>query len=254
MKAPDDKRRRSPVDRFRRILSAEDEQQHTAESRKPAILNLPKAGTVREDRPAESSAVQGTTPAGERAVTAGRFLPIFWTVASILSMLANGILLVVVIALMRSTNTVNVAAAGPRMLEGLYTNFDRMDQAHIRTTIPVQSNIPLNLTVPVQTTTNITLARDASIPGAHVKINTPLFNIDAPASVTLPAGTSLEVGLDFDLPLQTEVPVSISVPVDIAVENTELHPAIIGLQDTIRPFYCLVAPAAVALNGQPVCR
>ena len=143
---------------------------------------------------------------------------------------------------------------GTGVLGGLYTNFERMDQAHIRTTIPVQTNIPLNLSIPVQTSTGITLAQDATIPGAHVKINTALFNIDAPASVTLPAGTSLNVTMNFNVPVQTEVPVTLSVPVDIAMQDTDLHPAIVGLQDTLKPLYCMVSPTALSLSGTPICK
>ena len=129
-----------------------------------------------------------------------------------------------------------------------------MDQAHIKTTISIQTTIPLNMSIPVHTTTGITLAQDASIQGAHVKINTALFNIDAPASVTLPAGTALNVTMDFNVPVQANVPVTMSVPVDIALKDTDLHPAIIGLQDTLKPLYCIVSPSALSLNGQPVCR
>jgi hypothetical protein len=129
-----------------------------------------------------------------------------------------------------------------------------MDQAHIKATIPIQANIPLDLTVPVQTTTGITLAKPVSIPGAHVTINTALFNIDAPANVTLPAGTSMDVTMSFAVPVKTELPVMMTVPVDIPLQSTDLHPALTGLQDTIRPVYCMLTPLAKTLNGEPVCR
>ena len=163
-------------------------------------------------------------------------------------------MVVVVIAVLRSVGGLNLTGFGSGVLGGLYNNFELMDAAHIKTTIPVQTDIPLSLTVPVQTTTAISLAHAVTIPGAHVRITTPALNIDAPASVTLPAGTSLDVALNFALPVQGQVPVSMSVPVDIAVHDTELHPPILGLQDTIRPLYCMVTPAAQSLSGEPVCK
>jgi hypothetical protein len=81
-----------------------------------------------------------------------------------------------------------------------------------------------------------------------------LFNIDAPASVTLPAGTSLNVALNFNVPVQTEVPINLNVPVDIALQDTDLHTAIIGLQDTLKPIYCMISPTALTLSGSPVCK
>ena len=163
-------------------------------------------------------------------------------------------MLIAVLTLLRTIGSLNAASLGPGLLGGLYTNFERMDAAHIKSTIPIQTTIPLNLSIPVQTTTSISLARDVSIPGAHVRINTTLFNIDAPANVTLPAGTNLDVAMSFTLPVQADVPVSLNVPVDIPLQDTELHPAVLGLQDTIRPLYCMVNPAALSITGDSVCK
>jgi hypothetical protein len=175
-------------------------------------------------------------------------------VASIVSLSVNAILVILVIILLRGLGNLSTANLGPGLLGGLYTNFERMDQSHIKTTIPVQTTIPLNMTIPVQTTTSITLAQDVSIQGAHVKINTALFNIDAPASVTLPAGTALNVALNFTVPVQANVPVTVNVPVDIALKDTDLHTAIIGLQETLKPLYCMVSPSALSLTGEQVCK
>ncbi len=257
MTKPDDKRRKSPVDRFRSILSAEQKNEETGATRKspketvPATINLPKANL-----PDDRSALQTPQrpPASDSGQGNNRFLPAFWTIASIVSLTINAILLVAVVLLARGLGSLNAASLGPGLVGGLYNNFELMDQAHIRTTIPVQTSIPLNMSIPVQTTTGITLAKDVTIAGAHVKINTALFNIDAPASVTLPAGTSLDVAMNFTLPLQTDVPVTLNVPVDIPLHDTDLHPAIVGFQDTLRPLYCIVTPAGLSLSGEPVCK
>ena len=264
MSMPDRKRRKSPADRFRSILSDGQKKDQFSEARKPPIVNLPKAKPAVVSSTPSPSAPSFTAPSSSTPPPAGpkpetsrqnnRFLPIFWTVASIVSLTVNVILVIIVAVLLSGLGTLNITDISTGVLSGLYTNFERMDQAHIKTTIPVQTNIPLNMSIPVQTTTGITLAQDASIPGAHVRINTALFNIDAPASVTLPAGTALNVTMNFSVPVQTEVPVTLSVPVDIAVQDTDLHPAIIGLQETLKPLYCMVSPAALSLSGAPVCR
>jgi len=258
---PDHKRRKSPVDRFRSILSdgqKNDERRENRENSKSPVVNLPKVKSTDVSPASGTSApppvVTQTASQTDSRTQNNRFLPIFWTIASIISLTVNVFLVILVIILLHAFGSLNTLNLGTGILGGLYTNFERMDQAHIKTTIPIQTTIPLNMSIPVQTTTGITLAQDVSIQGAHVKINTALFNIDAPASVTLPAGTSLNVKMNFNVPVQANVPVTLSVPVDIALKDTDLHPAIIGLQDTLKPLYCIVSPSALSLNGKPVCQ
>jgi len=257
MSMPDHKRRKSPVDRFRSILSdgqKNDEHIENRENRKSPVVNLPKVkSTDVSPAPASSAPPQTVSPTGSRFEN-NHFLPTFWTVASVVSLTVNVFLVILVIIFLHAFGSLNTVNLGTGILGGLYTNFERMDQAHIKTTIPVQTTIPLNMSIPVQTTTGITLAQDVSIQNAHVKINTASLNIDAPASVTLPAGTALNVTMNFNVPVQADVPVTLSVPVDIALKDTDLHPAIIGLQDTLKPLYCIVSPSALSLNGEPVCR
>ncbi len=138
------------------------------------------------------------------------------------------------------------------LLGGLYSNFVKMDQSTIATTIPVDAVIPLNIEVPVQKTTLITLAETAVIPNAHVRINTGEVNINANAVVTLPAGTPLTVSLDFPLTVQNSIPVHLDVPVNIPLNQTELHEPFVGLQQVVRPWYCLIEPNAL-LEGVQVC-
>ena len=257
MTMPDHKRRKSPVDRFRSILSdsqKNDEHRENRENKKPPVVNLPKAKSTEVSPALPLSAPPPPISQTNSQSGNNRFLPAFWTVASIVSLTINVILVILVIIILQGLGSLNTANLGSGLLGGLYTNFERMDQAHIKTTIPVQTTIPLNMSIPVQTTTGITLAQDVSIQRAHVIINTASLNIDAPASVTLPAGTTLNVTMNFNVPIQADVPVTLSVPVDIALKDTDLHPAIIGLQDTLKPLYCIVAPSAVSLSGVPVCR
>lgn len=254
MTLPDDKRRRSPRDRFRNILSAEPENEREQEIRKPAVVNLPRVGAaVAESAPESTSAPQGVAPF-RSAISSSRFLPTFWTIGGVLSVIANLVLLMLLISAWRGMGALNPAGSGGGALLGLYTSLEQMDQAHIRGTIPVQTDLALDASVPVKTSTSITLARDVRIQGAHVTIDTALFNIDAPASITLPAGTSLEVDLDMTLPMQSSIPIAVDVPVDIAVRDTELHAAIRGLQDSLRPLLCAASPGAALSDGAPVCR
>lgn len=251
MPLPEDKRRKNAADRFRTILSADKEPEAGPETRKPAVVNLPRlaaggAGQApRHAGPADNDQSTSRGPGG--------LLPAFWTVACIASLAANAYLLVTLSGLRQDLRLLGTAAPSSRLLVGIYSGFEQLDKAHIKTSIPIRSTIPLELKVPLQTTTKITLADDTVVDGAHVKIATELFNIDAPASVTLPAGTSLNVALNLEMPVQTTVPIAIDVPVDIAVQDTDLHPAILSFQQTIQPLLCSTSPSVLSLSGEQIC-
>lgn len=183
-----------------------------------------------------------------------KFMPAFWTIASVISLTVNLVLIIILLIVFQMLgaiqNTADDQVSG--LLGGLYTNFVKMDQATIAANIPVDATIPLNIVVPVQATTRITLAESAVIPNAHVRINTGEVNIDANAEVTLPANTPLTVTLDFPLNVQNSIPIHLDVPVNIALSQTQLHEPFVGLQQVVKPWYCLVERSAL-VNGVQVC-
>ena len=250
MTKPDNKSKPTPADRLHAILSG-------TKNEESPVSRLPKAKPPETKLVAETTPVQSPPPTAPQAESVKRgfqFLPAFWTIASIVSLAVNIILLAVLIGAMHGLDVSGLGQMGTSLVGGLYSNFEKMDAAHIKTTIPVQSNIPLSMSIPVQTTTNISLASAVEIPNAHVKISTGTFNIDSDADVTLPAGTNLSVVLNFSVPVQTTVPITLSVPVDIALNQTDLHPAITGLESTIKPLYCILDPNAISISNVPVCR
>ena len=247
---PGNKSKPTPADRLRAILNV-------MKNDETPINRLPKAKLAEEKSSSETALVQSPPPNAPQSDTVkpkSQFLPAFWTIASLVSMAVNIVLLAVLIVALRGLGGLNLGQIGTGLVGGLYSNFERMDAAHIKTTIPVQSDIPLSMSIPVQTTTNISLADAVEIPNAHVKISTGTFNIDSDADVILPAGTNLNVVLNFSVPVQTTVPVNLSVPVDIALSSTDMHPAITGLEKTIKPLYCVLNPDAISINNVPVCR
>lgn len=183
-----------------------------------------------------------------------RLLPAFWTIASLISLGVNVVLIVILLIVLQMLGTLQLTANDQvsGLLGGLYHNFVKMDQATISRNIPVDANIPLNIVVPVQATTRITLAENVVIPNAHVRINTGSLNINADAVVTLPANTPLMVTLDFPLNVQNTIPVHLDVPVNIPLRETQLHEPFVGLQQVIEPWYCLVEPNAL-VNGVQIC-
>lgn len=193
-------------------------------------------------------------PAPESRPPRYKFLPAFWTIASAISLVVNIVLIIILLITLQMLGAIQLTADDKisGLLGGLYTNFVKMDQATISSNIPVDATIPLNIVVPVQATTRITLAESVVIPNAHVRINTGEVNIDADAVVTLPANTPLTVTLDFPLNVQNSIPIHLDVPVNIPLSQTQLHEPFVGLQQVVEPWYCLVEPNAF-VNGVQVC-
>jgi hypothetical protein len=243
--------------------------QPASNNKEPSKLNKLLNGNqdqsikARLPRPTGAPAPSNTPPPVAAPTTSApmwsryKFGPAFWTIASVISLTMNvGLLIVLLIALQVLGGTkatfalVQNQATG--LLGGLYTNFVKMDQATISSSIPVDASIPLNIVVPVQATTRITIAEQVIIPNAHVRINTGALNIDANAEVTLPANTPLVVNLDFPLTVQNSIPIHLDVPVNIPLNHTELHEPFVGLQKVVEPYYCFLQPNTV-MNGINVC-
>ena len=226
----------------------------------PASLPGSSRQAVSDRHPRGAAGRKARDPNGGASPSRGlKFGPPFWTVTGILSLVVNAILIAVLLLLYdRLGQLQNLQGAasniGASVLGGMYSNFEKMDRATIKTVIPVDAQIPLDITVPVQTTTQITLAETVNIPNAQVVINTGGLNINSNARVTLPAGTPLTVNLNFDLPVQATIPVHLEVPVNIPMAETELHEPFVGLQEVVRPWYCMVEPNAFSLSGQAICR
>ena len=251
--------------RFRTLIAGGEEKKNAPETDASPLSRLPRM-TPQAEKPqtpkAETDTAQTTrVPPPSAPQPAGRasgfkFGPAFWTVTGLLSLIVNAVLIAILIIMFRLLGVVQATSGdvSANLLGGLYSNFEKMDRASIVTNIPVDAQVPLDITVPVQKTTEITLAQDVVISGARVRINTSGIDIDAPANVTLPAGTKMTVNMNFNLQVQDTIPVHLDVPVKIPLAETELHVPFTGLQDVIRPLYCLVEPGALDLDNAPICR
>jgi hypothetical protein len=138
-----------------------------------------------------------------------------------------------------------------------------MDQASIKTKIPINTTVPakfdvmLNTTVPAKfdlplnTATIVTLTQDTNIGNATIyNLQAGPLHIDrASANITLPAGTQLPVQLNLTVPVDQQIPINLVVPidqqipvnlivdVDIPLSKTELHEPFWGLRQVVEPFY-----------------
>jgi hypothetical protein len=185
-----------------------------------------------------------------------QFLPAFWTIASLMSITVNIILIVILLIVFQMLGaiqgTANDKISG--LLGGLYTNFVKMDQASIQTSIHVEKEIPVNFNLNVSGPTNVTLSQPVTISGALVTVQTGGLNIvNAQARIVLPQGTVLPINIEsLAVPVNQSVLAVLDVPVNIPLNQTQLHEPFVGLQKVVEPWYCLVEPNAT-VNGLQVC-
>jgi hypothetical protein len=184
------------------------------------------------------------------------FLPAFWTIASVISLTVNVVLIIILLILFQMLGAIQFTADDQisGLLGGLYTNFVKMDQANIRTNIHVEKEIPVQFSLNVSGPTNVTLSQDVTINGALVTVATGGLNIvNARATIVLPQGTLLPINIEnLVVPVDQKVLAVLDVPVDIPLDQTELHEPFVGLQQVVEPWYCLVEPNAL-MNGVQVC-
>ncbi len=181
------------------------------------------------------------------------FMPAFWTIASVLSLIVNLVLLLALILAGRELFVLK-SIVGENLLGGLYENFIFMDQAHIQTNITVEDTIPIDFNLPINQETTVVLTQDTSINGATVSLNTGGVSINSLANIILPAGTTLPIRLEMNVPVTTKVPIKLNVPVDIALDNTDLHKPFIGLQKVVAPFYQILQPQIKTAQDMPFCQ
>ena len=251
-------------------------QNESGKMKKPANANsgesplsrLPRSSVgIRPNKPvtpqpviADKPAPASSKPKSKFTINFGngeyKFLPAFWTIASVMSFTVNIVLIIVLAILLQNFNAFGVTVTGlsDQLLGGLYNNFVKMDEAHIKTSIPVSKEIPVQFTLNVSGPTNVTLSQDVAISGALVTVNTGGLNINnARANIVLPQGTVLPIVIqNLVVPVDQKVLAELNVAVDIPLNQTDLHVPFVGLQKVVEPFYCLMEKQ-VLVNGINVC-
>ncbi len=187
--------------------------------------------------------------------------PAFWTTIKLLSFVVNIVLIVVVLALARELFVLK-SIIGQPLIGGLYNNFQKMDDAHIRTTIPISRTLAVNdsinvaFNLPVDTDTTVVLNNDTPIGSTMVYLN----GVGVPTNITLPKGTALNIHLNITVPVSQKVPVSLNVPVqmdvpvDIPLKNTELHEPFTGLQKVVAPYDNMLNAAPASWENVSACK
>lgn len=193
---------------------------------------------VPQSDPEPFTTVEETQPGPARQTVKSRkpaYRPRFWTVTAVFSLVVNLLLVIVVVVLLTQIFAIKTALQ-EGLIDPLYENFVRMDEARIETTVTVDTQVPARFDLPLDTDTTVRLSQDTPIDNAYVDINTGALSLSAPADILLPAGTNLPIHLNLSVPVDQQIPVSLNVPVNIPLSQTELHQPFVGLRDTVAPY------------------
>jgi hypothetical protein len=200
------------------------------------------------------------SPRLQKVAYQGKYLPAFWTVACIFSLVVNIVLIAVLISFGRHFFELKALISNGLVTEAS-NSLAMMDKAHIVTTVPVettvqlQDNLPVVFDLLINQDTQLSLVKDVRITNAYIYLNNTAVTTD----LTLPAKTPIQANFNFTVPVSTTVPVNITVPitmqipVDIAINQTDLHQSIVGLQGAIEPYKTVMGSGFNSIKDFSIC-
>ncbi len=164
----------------------------------------------------------------------------FMNVAVLLSFIMNFVFLIVLIILVILIFDIKRGLVQP-IVDGLHSSFVGLDQSTIISTVKVDSAVPVDLMIPLQTNTTVTLTGDVPV-RANATFNLPGGGgtINGSVSIVLPTGLNLPVSLNLIVPVHDHIQVKLDVPVNIRVQDTQLHDPIDQLRSVLEPFVRLL--------------
>ncbi len=252
--------------RFRTILKgdADEEPPRPPEPSRSVLDLLPRAPKNASTPPAPRPSAAKPPPKAEAGLRSRkeRIRYAFWDVTSWIGLVIDVVMIAVIILLLLYVRRLNIqmkelmsmSSMPLETVSGLYTNFEKMNNAHIITTINYSTDIPVQFDLQINQQTVVELSEPVRINNASVTLVTGGLEISgAPANIILPAGTRLPITLSLNVPVDKTVSVSLQVPVDIPLASSDLGPAFTGLMDVLEPLYCLLDAEAVDSLGVSVC-
>lgn len=169
----------------------------------------------------------------------------FKTFAIIFSFTINFVLILVLLVAAPIILPIVNDIAKP-IVGGLSDSFVEMKDASIIRTIPVNDEIPIEFTLPLEETTNVVLSEAVPLNNLPAQFILPSAggSINGQVSIELPKGLILPVELSLEVPVEQTIPISLDVQVEIPLDETELGTPFGTLQSLFQPLDKL-------LNGLP---
>lgn len=165
----------------------------------------------------------------------------FKTFAILFSFIMNLVLLIVLLLLAPHILPLVNSSVKP-LVGGLNDSFVQMSSATISRTIVVDDTMPISFTLPLETTTDVTVVRSVPLEGIPAQFRLPDGGgvINGQVFLALPEGLTLPVQLALDVPVDQEIPVHLAVGVQIPLNETELGQPFATLQGLFEPLDALL--------------
>jgi hypothetical protein len=122
------------------------------------------------------------------------------------------------------------------LLDDLHGAIVALEEATIVRTIPIDQQVPVSFTLPLNQATTVVLSQDVELvrpatfhlPGGGGAINGTVV-------LNLPQGLELPVQLNLNVPVDNSIPVQFPVEVSIPLKETELNQVVIKLNNILNP-------------------
>ncbi len=111
-----------------------------------------------------------------------------------------------------------VRSALRAQLSQLADSMDTAQEQHVRYTVPIDQQVPINVVVPINETfvvpvnTSVQIKQDIEVP---IDTGFGVINLPVPLDVNIPISTSVPISFQQDFPISTTVDLNLSVPIDI---------------------------------------
>lgn len=166
----------------------------------------------------------------------------FKTFAIIFSFIMNFVLLLVLLIAAPLILPIVDEIAEP-IVGGLNDSFVDMSTATISQTIPLNTQMPISFTLPLEETTSVVVVEDVAlqrIPAQFVITGGGDGFISGEVYLSLPQGLELPVALDLDVAVDQTIPVVMDVPVQIPLNETDLGDPFMRLRSLFEPLDRLI--------------
>jgi hypothetical protein len=175
-------------------------------------------------------------PQSERRIQGKNLWAAFKTLAILFSFAVNLVLVIVLLIIGGWLLFPAKTELAEPMLDDLQGAITSLEQATIYRTIPIDQQVPVSFTLPLNQETIVILSQDVQLirpavfqlPGGGGAIN-------GTVNLNLPEGLELPVYLSLDVPVDNSIPVQFPVQVAIPLKETELNQTVIKLNDLLGP-------------------
>lgn len=166
----------------------------------------------------------------------GRPWAAFKSFAILFSFVINFVLIIVLLLIAPFLFPVILNNIANPIVGGLNESFVLMNSATISQTIPLDTDMPLRTTIPLNSETRVRIVEDVPLSvNATFVLPSGGGTINGNVLLSLPSGTELPVALDLQVPVSQTVPVVMDVPVQIELNQTDLGVPFNKLQSLFTP-------------------